>query len=68
MQIEHLDSLTTASLPCLVFGRQHLQSNTEYILMSGSAKLVAIAITYPYQVIRSRIQVSSVRFRLSGPT
>ncbi|GJN89704.1 hypothetical protein Rhopal_002691-T1 [Rhodotorula paludigena] len=31
-------------------------SNTEYILMSGSAKLVAIAITYPYQVIRSRIQ------------
>lgn len=34
------------------------QSNTEYILMSGSAKLVAIAITYPYQVVRSRIQVS----------
>lgn len=25
--------------------------------MSGSAKLVAIGITYPYQVIRSRIQV-----------
>lgn len=34
-----------------------LQSNTEYILMSGSAKLVSIGITYPYQVIRSRIQV-----------
>lgn len=33
------------------------QSNLEYILMSGSAKLVAIAITYPYQVVRSRIQV-----------
>ncbi|GAA5823503.1 hypothetical protein JCM11251_000659 [Rhodosporidiobolus azoricus] len=31
-------------------------SNTEYIIMSGSAKLVAIGITYPYQVIRSRIQ------------
>ncbi|GAA5894496.1 hypothetical protein JCM8208_006257 [Rhodotorula glutinis] len=31
-------------------------SNLEYILMSGSAKLVAIAITYPYQVVRSRIQ------------
>ncbi|GAA5970670.1 hypothetical protein JCM3765_005262 [Sporobolomyces pararoseus] len=31
-------------------------SNLEYILMSGSAKLVAISITYPYQVIRSRIQ------------
>lgn len=34
-----------------------LQSNTEYIIMSGSAKLVAIGITYPYQVVRSRIQV-----------
>lgn len=33
------------------------QTNTEYILMSGSAKLLAIGITYPYQVIRSRIQV-----------
>ncbi|KAI5479808.1 mitochondrial FAD carrier protein [Pseudohyphozyma bogoriensis] len=31
-------------------------SNIEYILMSGSAKLLAIGITYPYQVIRSRIQ------------
>ncbi|GAA5870095.1 hypothetical protein JCM8547_001461 [Rhodosporidiobolus lusitaniae] len=31
-------------------------SNIEYILMSGSAKLVAIGVTYPYQVIRSRIQ------------
>ncbi|KAM0788934.1 hypothetical protein ACM66B_003009 [Microbotryomycetes sp. NB124-2] len=31
-------------------------SNMEYILMSGSAKLVAIGITYPYQVVRSRIQ------------
>ncbi|GAA5833060.1 hypothetical protein JCM5353_006761 [Sporobolomyces roseus] len=31
-------------------------SNLEYIFMSGSAKLVAISITYPYQVIRSRIQ------------
>ncbi|KAK4055559.1 mitochondrial FAD carrier protein flx1 [Microbotryomycetes sp. JL201] len=31
-------------------------SNLEYILMSGSAKLVAIGITYPYQVVRSRIQ------------
>ena len=32
--------------------------------MSGSSKLVAIGITYPYQVIRSRIQVSS-RFSIS---
>ncbi|OCH84026.1 mitochondrial carrier [Obba rivulosa] len=31
-------------------------SNTAYILMSGASKLTALAITYPYQVIRSRIQ------------
>jgi solute carrier family 25 folate transporter 32 len=30
--------------------------NTEYIIMSGLAKLAAIGITYPYQVVRSRIQ------------
>ncbi|ORY32165.1 putative flavin-adenine dinucleotide transporter [Naematelia encephala] len=33
-------------------------SNTEYILASGASKLVAIAITYPYQVVRARIQNS----------
>jgi solute carrier family 25 folate transporter 32 len=32
------------------------QTNTEYILASGSSKLVAIALTYPYQVVRARIQ------------
>ncbi|GAA6061169.1 hypothetical protein JCM10212_005755 [Sporobolomyces blumeae] len=41
-------------------------SNLEYILMSGSAKLVAIAITYPYQVIRSRIQYQPTISRLSN--
>ncbi|KAK8854469.1 hypothetical protein IAR55_003207 [Kwoniella newhampshirensis] len=34
-------------------------SNTEYILASGSSKLVAIALTYPYQVVRARIQNST---------
>ncbi|KAH8102287.1 mitochondrial FAD carrier protein [Cristinia sonorae] len=31
-------------------------SNTAYTLMSGASKLVALTMTYPYQVIRSRIQ------------
>lgn len=31
-------------------------SNTEYTLLSGAAKLFAITLTYPYQVIRSRVQ------------
>lgn len=30
--------------------------NFEYICMSGASKVAAIGITYPYQVIRSRIQ------------
>ncbi|WVQ83724.1 hypothetical protein IAT38_005868 [Cryptococcus sp. DSM 104549] len=34
-------------------------SNTEYILASGSSKLAAIALTYPYQVVRARIQNST---------
>ncbi|KAI0081449.1 mitochondrial FAD carrier protein [Panus rudis PR-1116 ss-1] len=31
-------------------------SNTAYTLMSGASKLTALIITYPYQVVRSRIQ------------
>ncbi|GAA5970556.1 hypothetical protein JCM11641_007351 [Rhodosporidiobolus odoratus] len=49
--------------------------NTEYVLMSGGAKLAAIAVTYPYQVVRSRIQyrphpspVSSLSTSASIPT
>ena len=36
--------------------RADRQSNTEYILASGASKLVAIALTYPYQVVRARVQ------------
>ncbi|KAG8851503.1 hypothetical protein FRB96_009176 [Tulasnella sp. 330] len=31
-------------------------SNTAYTIMSGASKLVALSLTYPYQVIRTRIQ------------
>ncbi|KAF7982330.1 hypothetical protein HWV62_29034 [Athelia sp. TMB] len=31
-------------------------SNTSYTIMSGAAKLAALTSTYPYQVVRSRIQ------------
>jgi len=31
-------------------------SNSEYIVLSGLAKLVALGTTYPYQVVRARIQ------------
>lgn len=35
-------------------------SNTEYILLSGASKMVSILITYPYQVVRSRVQNHSL--------
>lgn len=37
-----------------------LQSNTSYTIMSATSKLVSLSLTYPYQVVRSRIQVNSV--------
>lgn len=38
-------------------------SNTAYTVMSGASKLGALCTTYPYQVIRSRIQVDSALSR-----
>lgn len=31
-------------------------SNVDYTILSGVAKLIAITLTYPYQVVRSRVQ------------
>ncbi|ODN77397.1 hypothetical protein L202_04581 [Cryptococcus amylolentus CBS 6039] len=42
-------------------------SNIEYILASGSSKLVAIALTYPYQVVRARVQNFSPTLTLPKP-
>ena len=36
-----------------------IQSNSAYTAMSLSSKLISLSVTYPYQVVRSRIQVSS---------
>jgi solute carrier family 25 folate transporter 32 len=35
------------------------QPNTAYTIMSGASKICALCVTYPYQVIRSRIQVTT---------
>lgn len=43
----------------VIYPRRHVQSNTAYTIMSGGSKLFALAVTYPYQVVRSRLQVSS---------
>ena len=40
------------------------QSNLSYMIMSISSKYTALSITYPYQVVRSRIQVSISTSRL----
>ncbi|KAN0062901.1 mitochondrial FAD carrier protein flx1 [Thecaphora frezii] len=37
-------------------GDKVMLRNIEYIIMSGTSKVAAILLTYPYQVIRSRIQ------------
>ena len=31
-------------------------SNIEYVIISGAAKVLSLSLTYPYQVVRSRIQ------------
>ncbi|WFD43900.1 mitochondrial FAD carrier protein flx1 [Malassezia psittaci] len=38
-------------------------SNTEYTILSGAAKLFAITLTYPYQVVRARVQTQATANR-----
>lgn len=54
---DKLVRITRPDARSLVHLRHHAQSNTAYTVMSGGSKLFALAVTYPYQVIRSRLQV-----------
>lgn len=47
-------------------GGQEKLNNWEYIYMSGGSKLLAGAITYPYQPIRARMQQYEAASRYSG--
>jgi len=47
-------------------GGQERLSNWEYVYMSGGSKLLAGAITYPYQPIRARMQQYSAAEKYSG--
>ena len=49
-------------------GGQHKLSNWDYIYMSGGSKLLAGAITYPYQPIRARLQQYDAAKTYSGLT
>lgn len=42
----------TVSPPCLSL----LQSPLEYITIAAISKIFAVAVTYPYQVVRARLQ------------
>ncbi len=47
---------STASRSAAVDTSMIKLANTEYVIMSGVSKVAAILLTYPYQVVRSRIQ------------
>ncbi len=46
------DLCESVSLSCLSL----LQSPLEYITMAAISKIFAVAVTYPYQVVRARLQ------------
>jgi hypothetical protein len=49
-----------------MIGGEHNLSNWEYIYMSGGSKLLAGAITYPYQPIRARMQTYDASKNYNG--
>jgi len=49
-----------------MIGGEHNLSNWEYIYMSGGSKLLAGAITYPYQPIRARMQTYDAKKNYNG--
>lgn len=53
------DKLVSLLMPAIDPSRIHSlpQSNTTYTIASGASKLFALTVTYPYQVVRARIQV-----------
>lgn len=41
---------------CVKYFFSNLQTTTEYLTFAAISKLIAAAATYPYQVIRTRLQ------------
>lgn len=51
------DKLVCSFIVLIKSSDSPFQSNTYYTLISGASKLFALTATYPYQVVRARIQV-----------
>jgi solute carrier family 25 folate transporter 32 len=60
--VRHLSFSRCANLTPTLNQSIYIKSNTAYTILSGASKLGALCATYPYQVIRSRIQVRDLSF------